>query len=100
MVAALEALRQYGLATPGGQNPSEKKVIAGMITPVLEGLKAALEHPDSHAIERLLSRQQLLEFARIFLIQAAKTPGMIAGTQSELQAIVRGAARCPGRLGA
>jgi hypothetical protein len=71
-----------------------------MITQVLEGLKAALEHPDSHAIERLLSRQQLLEFARIFLIQAAKTPGMIAGTQSELQAIVRGAARCPGRLGA
>jgi hypothetical protein len=91
-VAALEALREHGLTFVGGNGPWED-VVAGMVTQVVDGLKAALEPPDSQAIESLLSRQQWLEFARIFLVQAAKTPGMIAGNRPELQAIVRGVAQ-------
>ena len=91
-IIALAALREHGLTVVAGKGAWEN-VLAGTVMQVVDGLKAALGHPDSHAIESLLSRQQLLDFARIFLIQAAKTPGMLTGDQPELQTIVRGVAQ-------
>jgi hypothetical protein len=91
-VAALEALQEHGLGLLGSHD-AWINVLASMVTQVMDGLKAAREHPEPHAIDGLLSRQQWLEFARIFLIQAAKTPGMVTGDRSELQAVVHSVAQ-------
>jgi len=57
-----------------------------MALQVVDGLKAGLTDPASGGIKSVLSQQQLVELARIFLSQAARTPGMVAGGSTELQA--------------
>lgn len=89
---ALDAMREYGMASLGGNGPWEQALVA-MVSQVLDGLQAALAPPEAHAIKSLLSPQQWLEFARIFLTQAAQTPGMLVGDHLELQAMVQGVAQ-------
>jgi hypothetical protein len=60
---------------------------------VVDGLKSGLTDPATGGISSVLSEQQLIELARTFLTQAAKTPGMIAGGNTELQAVVGGVAK-------
>jgi hypothetical protein len=64
-----------------------------MALQVIDGLKVGLTDPASGGIKSVLSPQQLVELARTFLAQAAKTPGMVAGGSTELQAIVGGVAK-------
>ncbi|MBP1686501.1 MAG: hypothetical protein H6Q33_2644 [Deltaproteobacteria bacterium] len=90
-VAVLDAVKDNGLNFLDASAPWESAVGA-MALQVVDGLKVALTDPATGGIKSVFTQRQLLEFARIFLAQAAKTPAMIAGGNMELQAIVGGVA--------
>lgn len=95
-VAVLDAIKDNGLSFLDPSAPWESAVGA-MALQVVDGLKVGLTDPASGGIKSVFTQRQLLEFARIFLAQAAKTPGMIAGGNTELQAIVGGVAAAMGQ---
>ncbi len=91
-VDVLDAVKQDGPRFFEKEGPWENAV-GTMALQVVDGLKVGLTDPASGGIKTVLSQQQLVELARIFLTQAAKTPGMVAGGSTELQAIVGGVAK-------
>lgn len=90
-VAVLDTLKEKGPAFLDKNDPWEN-VIGSMVLQVIDGLKNGLG-AGGGSIKSLLSRQQLVDLAGIFLKQAAQTPGMLAGGNTELQAIVGGVAQ-------
>jgi hypothetical protein len=90
-VDVLDALKTHGPAFIDKNNPWEN-VVGLMVLQVVDGLKNGLG-ADGGGIKNLLSRQQLSDLAGIFLKQAAQTPGMLAGGNTELQQIVQGVAQ-------
>jgi len=90
-VAALEAVQANGDQFIDRTRPWEN-VVGSMVLEVVNGLKAAVATPGSGSVATLFSERQLVNLGRIFLLQAARTPGMIAPGRTELQAIVRSVA--------
>jgi hypothetical protein len=90
-VAVLDTLKDKGPAFLDKNDPWEN-VVGSMVLQVIDGLKNGLG-AGGGSIKSLLSRQQLVDLAGIFLKQAAETPGMLAGGNTELQAIVAGVAQ-------
>jgi hypothetical protein len=90
-VAALEALQANGDQFIDRTRPWES-VVGSMVTEVVNGLKDALAAPGTGSLATLFSPRQIVDLGRIFLRQAASTPGMIAPGRTELQAIVRAVA--------
>src|SRR5262249_43689473 len=90
-VTVLDTLKTQGTTFIDHDDPWEN-IIGTVVLQVVDGLKRGLG-ADGGPINSLLSRQQLADFARTFLMQAAHTPGMLAGGNTELQAIVRGVAQ-------
>ena len=88
----LDTVKQDGPRFFEKEGPWENTV-GTMALQVIDGLKVGLTDPASGGIKSVLSQQQLVELARTFLAQAAKTPGMVAGEATELQAIVGGVAK-------
>jgi len=91
-VDVLDTVKQDGPRFFEKEGPWENTV-GTMALQVIDGLKVGLTDPASGGIKSVLSQQQLVELARTFLAQAAKTPGMVAGGSTELQAIVGGVAK-------
>jgi len=91
-VDVLDTLKQDGPRFFEKDGPWEN-VVGTMALQVVDGLKIGLTDPASGGIKSVLSPQQLVELARTFLSQAAKTPGMVAGGSTELQAIAGGVAK-------
>jgi len=87
-VTVLDTLKSYGPAFIDKNNPWEN-VVGLMVLQVVNGLKNGLG-AGGGGIKSLLSRRQLTDLAGIFLKQAAQTPGMFAGGNTELQQIVQG----------
>lgn len=50
---------------------------------VIDGFKEAFQTGASDPLDKLFSADQLIEFARIVIAQAAKTPGMITGDEGD-----------------
>jgi len=91
-VVVLDTVKQDGPRFFEKEGPWENTV-GTMALQVIDGLKVGLTDPAAGGIKSVLSQQQLVELARTFLAQAAKTPGMVAGGSTELQAIVGGVAK-------
>jgi len=91
-VAVLDTVKQDGPRFIDKGGPWENLVVS-LSMQVVDGLKSGLTDPATGGISSVLSEQQLIELARTFLTQAAKTPGMIAGGNTELQAVVGGVAK-------
>ncbi len=91
-VDVLDTVKQDGPRFFEKEGPWENTV-GTMALQVIDGLKVGLTDPASGGIKSVLSQQQLVELARTFLAQAAKTPGMVAGGSTELQSIVGGVAK-------
>jgi hypothetical protein len=91
-VDVLDTVKQDGPRFFEKEGPWENTV-GTMALQVIDGLKVGLTDPASGGIKSVLSQQQLVELAHTFLAQAAKTPGMVAGESTELQAIVGGVAK-------
>ncbi len=91
-VDVLDTVKQDGPRFFEKEGPWENTV-GTMALQVIDGLKVGLTDPASGGIKSVLSQQQLVALARTFLAQAAKTPGMVAGGSTELQAIVGGVAK-------
>ena len=89
---ALETLRTQGRRFLAPSAPWEQGVMV-LVADVVTGLATALRDPQTLALRGPLSRGQLMAFARIFIEQAAQTPGIIGGERSELQALVAGVAQ-------
>ena len=87
----LDTLKTHGAGFID-KNDGWENMIGAVVLQVVDGLKNGLG-ANGGSIKSLLSRQQLAEFARIFLTQAAQTPGMLTGGNTELQGIVRGVAQ-------
>ena len=66
----------------GPKDDPWKNVLGQALLPVLGALKQTIETSDTGALKRLVGSDQLTEFVRIVLSQAAKTPGMIAGADN------------------
>lgn len=91
-VTVLDTLKAHGPAFID-KNDAWENVIGSTVLQVIDGLKHGLTAANGGPIKSLLSTQQLTDFARTFLTQAAQTPGMLAGGNTELQAIVRAVAQ-------
>lgn len=65
-----------------------QNVIGLTLSPVLAALKDALGAGGTGALQRLVSGPQLMQFVRIVLAQATKTPGMVGTANEELKALV------------
>jgi hypothetical protein len=76
-IAALDALASYTAASLGDGNPWEA-VAEGSIDAFIGGIKGGLKTQEMEsAFAKILSREQMIGFAKIFFEQAAKTPGML-----------------------
>jgi hypothetical protein len=91
-VDVLDTVKKDGPRFFEKEGPWENTV-GTMALQVIDGLKVGLTDPASGGIKSVLSQPQLVALARTFLAQAAKTPGMVAGGSTELQAIVGGVAK-------
>ena len=81
-VLALEMAGEYASAALDPDDSWDalgRAALASFLSGIREGV-AAGGHPG--ALEKLLSRDQLTEFARIFFDQAARTPGMLTGDRA------------------
>ncbi len=92
---ALDALKQHGPCLFDAANPWEG-LAATLTVQVVDGLNTALQTPRG-ALANLLAPQRLIEFARPFLVQVAKTPGMLVPGNSELQHVVAAVASAMGQ---
>ncbi|MFN3232350.1 MAG: hypothetical protein ACE363_09355 [Alphaproteobacteria bacterium] len=90
---AIDALNENAAVLLKLDDQDEWQVLAiDMIGQVSGALSDRLRHPDQAGALRLFGKHQLLELSRIFLVQAAATPGMLGIGRTELRAIVSGVA--------
>jgi hypothetical protein len=92
VAAALDSLRREGPRFLDAAAPWERGV-AALAAQVIDGLASALRDPQTQRLRSPLSQPQLVELARSFVVQAAQTPGILAGNRSELTALVAGVAQ-------
>jgi hypothetical protein len=77
VIAALDALGSYAAASLGDDNPWET-LAESSIDAFIGGIKDGLATKDMEsAFAKILSRDQMISFTKIFFQQAAKTPGML-----------------------
>lgn len=89
--AALVAVKESSGRFLGADDPWA--AISGrLLTQVIDGLIAGIKEGKGDPAS-LVSKETLVEFGRIFLEQAAKTPAMIAGKNAELANVVKAVAR-------
>lgn len=70
------------------------QALAGkLLTVVIDGLVEGLQAGGADLAKSPLSADRMVEFGRIFLEQAAKTPAMIAGKNAELASLVKAVAQ-------
>jgi hypothetical protein len=86
-VVALDVVHDHGPALLDPTQPWES-VVATLVAQVSSGMAGALRTRDTGALRQVLSPAQLIELARVFLTQAARTPRMVAGGNEELQLLV------------
>ncbi len=89
-VAALEAVRTGG--TRGVDGAAWPQGVAALVGQVTAGIAAGLYDPASGP-RGPLSRRQLGDLARLFVTQAARVPGLVAGAGQELGGLVETVAR-------
>lgn len=90
-VAALDAVRRRGPALLDANRPWEN-LLASLVGQIATGLRDGLAAP-SGRLSNAFSQSQLLELGRIFLLQVAQTPAMVAPGSRELQNVVAAVAR-------
>jgi hypothetical protein len=89
-IAALDALGSCAAASLGDSNPWEA-VAGASIDAFIGGIKDGLKTRDMEwAFAKILSREQMIGFAKIFFQQVAKTPGMLfpGSASKELKHVV------------
>ena len=101
-VLALEMAGDYARSSLSGEDSWEALGQAA-IASFLEGVREGVAAGDvDDALAKLLSREQLGEFAGIFFTQVAKTPGMLTGDSANpaVQNLVAGIAASMSKRGA
>ncbi len=91
-VAALEILKTNAPIL-FDESDAWEQVANGMLQQVVGGLSVWIDKKAWKEGKIPFSTDQLVELGRIFLIQAGKTPGMLAGNRTEVKAIVAGVAK-------
>jgi hypothetical protein len=89
-IAALDALGSYAAASLGDNNPWEA-VAEASIEAFIGGIRDGLKTRDMEsAFAKILSREEMVGFTKIFFEQAAKTPGMLlpGSASKELKDVV------------
>ena len=94
-MAVLETLRTEGPRFLDPSVPWEHGA-AVLVGNVVAGLETALRDPQTSTLRSPLSRPQLVQFARIFIEQAAQIPGIVAGNRPELRMLVTAVAQIMG----
>ncbi len=90
---AIDALNENAAVLLELDDQDEWQTLAiDMIDQVSGALADRLRNPDQAGALRQFGKQQLVELSRIFLVQAAATPGMLGIGRTELKAIVSGVA--------
>jgi hypothetical protein len=90
-IAALDALGSYAAASLSDSNSWEAAVVEASIDAFIGGIKDGLKTRDMEsAFAKILSREQMIGFAKIFFKQAAQTPGMLfpGSANKELKDVV------------
>ena len=85
-VVALDVVRERGPALLHADQPWEK-LLGALVGQIATGLRDGLAQP-SGGLTRAFSQSQLLELGRVFLLQVAQTPGLVAPGSRELQNVV------------
>ena len=91
-VAALDSLKMNAPML-FDKDDAWEQVASGMLQQVVGGLSVWIDKKAWKEGKIPFSTDQLVELGRIFLIQAGKTPGMLAGDRTEVKAIVAGVAK-------
>jgi hypothetical protein len=89
----LDALGEHGGALLKlDDSDAWERTAQAMIVQVTGALSERLRNPETAGALAVFTHLQLLELGRIFMVQAAATPGMLGVERSELKAIVSGVA--------
>lgn len=73
-------------------DPNWDRLIETLVGQVIYGLTEGFQTPGGDSLHSTLTNLQLLELARVFIEQAAKSPAWIAGGNQDLQRVVKAVA--------